>query len=291
MGGKIRVESVYGKGSSFIFTGRFGIHMEKRGLFLPEPDLRGKRFLVVDDNRISRKIMQEMLESMKFSASFTDSEGKAIDEIRQADKLGNPFEIVFMDWRMFEQGCLSGAKKFKMLDLSQQPKIILVTAHGHDDVREQVEYHKFDGFLVKPVERSVLFDTIMGTFGRERTGQSNDRINKDLNFEEFTNIRGARILLAEDNEINQQVAKEILEQAALVVEIAKNGRVALEMLSKNNYDLVLMDIQMPVLNGIEAIKEIRNLEGYVAETPIVAMTAHAMTGDRGKSLDAGMNTT
>jgi CheY-like chemotaxis protein len=156
------------------------------------------------------------------------------------------------------------------------------------------------------VSRSLLFDATMQVFGRQGTGIHATRIDKEKGLEALKNIHGARILLAEDNEINQQVAQEILEQAALVVEIANNGKEAVEMAEKNQYDAILMDIQMPEMNGFDATKEIRKseagrleatgrssseaiLEQSAPPTPIIAMTAHAMAGDREKSIEGGMN--
>jgi len=145
-----------------------------------------------------------------------------------------------------------------------------------------------DGFLLKPVGQSVLFDAIMVAFGKEAPeGEAMARVSC-IDEEGLRNIRGARVLLAEDNEINQQVAKEILEQAGLVVSIANNGKEAVEMVRPGNFEAVLMDIQMPVMGGFEATQEIRMDEGF-KDLPIIAMTAHAMAGDREKSLEAGMN--
>jgi CheY-like chemotaxis protein len=129
----------------------------------------------------------------------------------------------------------------------------------------------------------------MQAYGREGICDIDSRTDKEKEFEELKEIRGARILLAEDNEINQQVAQEILEQAGLVVEIANNGREAVEMAQKKQYDVILMDIQMPEMGGFEATEKIRNLDSDVRDIPILAMTAHAMAGDREKSLEGGMN--
>ena len=172
--------------------------------------------------------------------------------------------------------------------LPWKPKIIIATAYGREEVMQRSEKVGVDGFLLKPVGQSVLFDAIMVAFGKEAPeGEAVARV-RGSDEEELRKIRGARVLLAEDNEINQQVAKEILEQAGLVVSIANNGKEAVEMVRAGNYDAVLMDIQMPVMGGFEATQEIRKDERF-KELPIIAMTAHAMAGDREKSLAAGMN--
>ena len=289
MGGEIWVESESGVGSTFIFTAVFGLHTAKKIPLLPEPDLRGKRVLVVDDNETSREILQDMLESMSFKVSQAPTGEEALSEISRADKEGKSFEVVFMDFQMPGMNGIAASRKIKEQDLTTQPKIIMVTAYGREEIMQQSEDAGLEGFLVKPVNRSLLFDTIMQAFGRESTRSSSPKIEKEKDIEALKGIRGARILLAEDNEINQQVAREILEQAALVVEIANDGLEAVEMAQKNEYDVILMDIQMPEMNGFEATENIRKLDGKVKDIPIIAMTAHAMAGDREKSIEGGMN--
>ncbi|WP_299976711.1 transporter substrate-binding domain-containing protein [Desulfobacula sp.] len=300
MGGDIWVESVAGEGSTFIFTAVFGLHKEKKIELLPEPDLRGKAVLVVDDNQTSREILQDMLEPMSFVVSQSPSGEEAVTEILLADKKGTPFEVIYMDWQMPGMSGIAASKKIKEQNLSRQPRIIMVTAYGREDLMQQAENLKMDGFLVKPVNRSVLFDTTMQAFGGEGVRTYDTKydtgIDKNKDIEALKGICGARILLAEDNEINQQVAREILEQAGLVVEIANNGKEAVEMAKKNQYEAILMDIQMPVMGGFEATKAIRELKDSetgalhpAANLPIIAMTAHAMAGDREKSLECGMD--
>lgn len=289
MDGNIWVESVPGEGSTFIFTAVFGVHAEKKIPLLPEPDLRGKRVLVVDDNQSSREILQDMLESMSFKVSQSASGEEAISDICQADEDGEPFEVLYMDLQMPGISGIATSKKIKEQALSVQPKIIMVTAYGREEFMQQAKDIALDGFLVKPVSRSLLFEATIHAFGREVVGTYKRRSQRGKEVEALKDIRGARILLVEDNEINQQVAQEILEQASLVVEVANNGREAVEMAEKNEYDVILMDIQMPELNGFEATEQIRNLKSETRNIPIIAMTAHAMAGDREKSITAGMN--
>ncbi|MGL1930939.1 MAG: response regulator [Desulfotalea sp.] len=298
MGGEIWVESVHGKGSTFIFTAKFGLQAENRIPLLPEPDLRGKRVLVVDDSKASCEIIHEMLESMTFDVSQALSGNDALTEISNSDAAGKPYEVIFMDWQMPGLDGIATSKKIKELKLSCPPKIIMVTSYGREEIMQLAKDFKLDGFLVKPVSHSLLFDATMQVFGREGIQINTTRIDKGSDIGALKNIRGARILLAEDNEINQQVVQEILEQAALVVEIANNGKEAVGMAEKNPYDVILMDIQMPEMNGFDATKEIRKLEAVrpliaamreQGAIPIIAMTAHAMAGDREKSIEGGMN--
>jgi len=171
-----------------------------------------------------------------------------------------------------------------------KPKMIIVTAYGREEVMQRSAKVGVDGFLLKPVSQSMLFDAIMVAFDKEVPDHERalPRPRRVSAKEEAGKLRGARVLVVEDNEINQQVAQEMLERAGLVVSIAGNGREALEKVKARTYDAVLMDIQMPVMGGFEATREIRK-DGRFKNLPIIAMTAHAMAGDREKSLEAGMN--
>ena len=289
MGGDILVDSVYGEGSTFIFTSVFGLHSEKKIPLLPEPDLRNKLALVVDNNMASREILQSMLESMTFKVCQATSGIEAVDEIMKADLDGVPFDVVFMDWQMPGMDGIAASQRIRKQNISIQPKIIMVTAYGREDVMQQVQDISLDGFMVKPVSRSMLFDATMQAFGKEGIKTHRAKAKEQKEIEVFKNIGGARILLAEDNETNQEVAKEILEQAALVVDLANSGREAIEKVENNQYDLVLMDIQMPEMSGLDATKTIRDSSAVTKDIPIIAMTAHAMAGDREKSIAAGMN--
>ncbi|MBW2434568.1 MAG: response regulator, partial [Deltaproteobacteria bacterium] len=164
-----------------------------------------------------------------------------------------------------------------------------VTAYGREDVMKQAEAVGLEGFLLKPASPSMLFDAIMQAFGEAVPEVSRVVQRKEQEAEALDHIRGAYLLLVEDNEINQQVAREILEGAGLKVTVANNGQEALNSVKENNYDAVLMDVQMPVMDGYTATQKIRNLESEIRNVPIIAMTAHAMAGDEDKSLQVGMN--
>jgi two-component system sensor histidine kinase/response regulator len=166
--------------------------------------------------------------------------------------------------------------------------MIIVTAYGREEVMQRSAKVGVEGFLLKPVSQSMLFDAIMVAFDKEVPDRGRAVPWRVSAKEEVGKLRGARVLLAEDNEINQQVAQEMLEKAGLVVGIANNGEEAVRRAKAEAYDAVLMDIQMPVMGGFDATREIRK-DGRFKDLPIIAMTAHAMAGDREKSLQAGMN--
>lgn len=289
MGGAIWVESVPDKGSEFIFTARFGLAGKiSRRRLEPSVDLRGMRVMVVDDNSSSREILQTLLESMSFEVTVAASAEEGMAELEK-EAATRPYKLIVMDWKMPGMDGIKAAAMIKRhRDLPLKPKIIIATAYGREEVMQRSEKVGLDGFLLKPVGQSVLFDVIMSAFGKEAPEVVAEAQVKGSDEKELQKIRGARVLLAEDNEINQQVAKEILEQAGLVVSIAENGMEAVDMVKEGIFEVVLMDIQMPVMGGFEATEEIRKEERF-KQLPIIAMTAHAMAGDRQKSLESGMN--
>jgi CheY-like chemotaxis protein len=286
MGGKIWVESVHGEGSDFIFTAIFGRHgSDKDRELLPEPNLRGMRLLVVDDNPIMCESLVATLEAMTFNVDSVLSGEQALVMIEQADKLGRPFNLVVMDWMMPGIDGIETTRRIQSNEtLSKIPKVIMLTAHGREEVISQAKELGIEQFLLKPVNPSLLFDAIMNIFGYESSRCSNRSM---ITTDTRTNrLLGARILLVEDNELNQEVALGLMEAAGFDIKIANNGQEAVDKIS-DRFDIVLMDIQMPVMDGYEATRAIRKMEGF-KNLPIVAMTANAMMGDREKCLEAGM---
>ena len=286
MQGEVGVESEPGRGSTFWFTARLG---KVRGMpqrRLLAPDLRGCRVLVMDDNELSRGVLHEMLTNMHFDVTEAASGKQAVQLVEEAAIGEKPFEIVFLDWRMPDMDGFDVARRFQAME--PRPRLVMVTAYGREEVLREAEGAGLDGVLIKPVNASVLFDTAVRVLGgghvEERTCT---RDNTDLS-EELATIKGARILLVEDNELNQEVAVGLLGEAGLEVELADNGQIALEKLEAQNYDLVLMDMQMPVMDGIAATEKLRAQPRF-ARLPIVAMTANAMPQDRERCAQAGMN--
>jgi two-component system sensor histidine kinase/response regulator len=289
MGGTIWVESEPGKGSEFFFTAAFGLARKvARKRLEPALDLRDMRVLVVEDNASSREILQTLLESMTFEVSAVASAEEGIAELEKEAK-AHPYKLVVMDWKMPGMDGIKACEVIKRhAGIPTKPKMIIVTAYGREEVMQRSAKVGVDGFLLKPVSQSMLFDAIMVAFDKEVPDRERAAPWRVSAKEEQGKLRGARVLLAEDNEINQQVAQEMLERAGLVVGIANNGEEAVQRVKAEVYDAVLMDIQMPVMGGFEATQEIRK-DGRFKDLPIIAMTAHAMAGDREKSLAAGMN--
>jgi two-component system, sensor histidine kinase and response regulator len=287
MGGEVGVESEYGEGSTFWFTARLGKGKEERRAFVPEPDLRNRRVLAVDDNVHARQILSEMLASMTFRVDEVGSGEEALDAVTTADEGDDPYEIVFMDWRM-PPGIdgIEAVRRLRSASLRATPHTVMVTAYGRAEVFSEAEEAGIEVSLVKPVNPSVLFDTAIQVLSGRPAETRSERGSADT--VDLAPVKGARILLVEDNELNQQVAMELLAAAGFVVELAEDGQVGVNMVSEKPYDLVLMDMQMPVMDGVTATEEIRKNPQY-AELPIVAMTANAMEGDRDRCIEAGMN--
>ena len=296
MQGEIRVESEPGEGSTFIFTTVFGLRRGKdESRFIPSPDLRGIKVLVVDDNATSRDILEGILASFSFNPTLASSGEEGLTELAGADA-DDPYELVIMDYRMPGMTGIEAARRIKQnTQLSRIPAVLMVTNYGSETVMRQADEAGLDGFLLKPINPSVLFDAIMHAFGKETLRPSRAVQEKASGSGAVSRIRGARILLVEDNEINQQVAGEILKAAGLNVTLANNGQKAVEAVENGDFDAVLMDVQMPIMDGYTATRKIRNWEDQfrnpqsAIRIPIIAMTAHALAGDREKSLDAGMD--
>jgi CheY-like chemotaxis protein/HPt (histidine-containing phosphotransfer) domain-containing protein len=194
-----------------------------------------------------------------------------------------------MDWKMPGMDGIETSRRIKeQSDLARVPAIVLVTAYGREEIMLQAEQAGLDGFLIKPVNPSLLFDTIVQAMSGEAPKRSRRARQESQEVESMRNLKGARVLLVEDNEINQQVAQEILEGVGLDVTVANDGREAVKTVQEGTYDVVLMDVQMPVMDGYEATQAIRADPRFI-DLPIIAMTAHAMAGDRDKSMAAGMN--
>jgi two-component system sensor histidine kinase/response regulator len=229
-----------------------------------------------------------MLKSMTFVADEAPSGQEGIEMVSQAAEQGKPYDVVFVDWQMPGLDGIETGKRIRSLPkLLSPPPLVMVTAYGREEVLKRAEETAFANVLIKPVTPSMLFDSVVqalnGDQERERQVPAATTSTRDLG-----RLHGARVLLVEDNELNREVALGLLEDAHLSISQAENGQIAVQMIEKDDYDLVLMDMQMPVLDGVAATMTIRSNPRF-RSLPIIAMTANVMAGDREKCLQAGMN--
>jgi PAS domain S-box-containing protein len=287
MGGDIGVESEPDVGSTFSFTVTLGIgDGAEEKVFKTVPDLQHLRALVADDNPTAREILSTYLESFTFNV---DAAANADEVFALMEQSGGTYDLLVLDYLMPGMKGLEIATRIKTaLKPKTDPHIILVSAYSSGDVIEKPGGEHIDQFLAKPVSPSHLFDAVMAAFGMEKEGRQRKNVGREFDLTALRPVQGAKILLVEDNETNQQVAGEVLELAGFVVAIANHGQEALDMLDKQHFDCVLMDVQMPVMDGYTATRMIRDQAKYSA-LPVLAMTANATVEDRERSLDAGMN--
>jgi signal transduction histidine kinase/DNA-binding response OmpR family regulator len=286
MGGDVGVDSESGKGSTFWFTARLGNGLATSRHSAPRPDLRGRHVLIIDDNPQARAVLSSMLSSMTFVVDEAPSGLEGIEMVSKAAESGAPYEIAFVDWQMPGLDGIETGKRIRALpNLKVRPQLVMVTAYGREEVMKQAEESAFANVLIKPVTSSMLFDAAMAVLGadQEKVFDAEAAPLRDLE-----QLRGARVLLVEDNELNREVALGLLEDAHMAIDQAENGEVAVRMVRTGKYELVMMDMQMPVMDGIAATKAIRSNPQFKT-LPIIAMTANVMATDREKCFEAGMN--
>ena len=285
MGGEVGAQSEYGKGSSFWFTARLGRPGRAVSSRLPSPDLRGRRVLVVDDNDSARNVLRELLQAITFVVSDQPSGKAAVEELAEASV--QPYDVVFVDWLMPDLDGVETARQILALGLSPAPRLVIITADSSEALLEKAGAAGIKDVLLKPVNASLLFDCVIRLLGDapgDIPGASPPLPEIE---QQLASIRGAHVLLVEDNELNQEVASELLVGVGLVVDLAGDGAEAVRKVRAVAYDIVLMDMHLPLLDGVSATLAIRQMAER-ADLPIVAMTANAMPADRRKCLASGM---
>lgn len=287
MHGRIWVQSELDVGSTFFFTAQFDLDSpETFDRFIIPEEIRNIHVLVVDDNATSRQVYSQMMSSLHFNVTVASSALQAIDLISHQPN-DTPFELILMDWQMPDIDGIEAAKMIKQNStLMEKTSIILISGHAKEDAFYEAREF-IDAYLLKPVCQSTLYDCIVGIFCQVPRQSYSNFANESIRSKVVSNFRGKRILLVEDNKTNQEVALNLLDDVQLKTQCANNGKEAVEKLQTDKFDLVLMDVQMPQMDGITATQIIR--EQINSEIPIIAMTAHAMQGDKDKCLSAGMN--
>ncbi len=294
MDGQIGVDSVEGSGSTFWFTAllKKSPSADKRHLTQTLPvDIQSKRILAVDDNRTNRKILNTYLSSWQCGVELVSNASQALKILVQAAEDEKPFDMAIIDYLMPYMDGEALGRAIKEHPLLKEMRLILLTSHGIRGDAARARDAGFDAYLTKPIKQSQMFDAVVSVFGRKKdtnAGSSAPPIITRHTIKERQQNK-PRILLAEDNAVNQKVALIHLRKLGYAAEVVNNGREALEAIEKIPFDLVLMDIQMPEMDGYQATRAIRHLQGRQRHIPIIAMTANAMKGDREKCLEAGMD--
>ncbi|MDR1046040.1 MAG: response regulator [Candidatus Adiutrix sp.] len=294
MGGEIWCQSQPGKGSLFGFTARFGRHSPELRYIDKRNDFSGLTALAVDDNSLALKILSAYLKTMGFEVLKASSGPQAMEIVTGLNQQDRRLDLLLIDWKMPDMDGIEATRRINELtDPENIPAVIMATAYSCDEVILKAKEVGIKTVLPKPLSPSALHDVLAVVFGgnlsEEEEAAKLARAKQGRDSSQLVaHLKGSRILLVEDNEVNQLVARRILRNAGLTVAVAGNGQEALDFLEKENFDLVLMDIQMPVMDGLTAAAEIRKNPKF-KDLPMVAMTAHAMAQDREKSLKAGMN--
>jgi signal transduction histidine kinase/DNA-binding response OmpR family regulator len=299
MGGTVGATSRSGEGSTFWFDLRLPLDPQETPAPLPTADLRGTRVLIVDDNEVSRRVLQEQATSWGLDTDGCSSTTEGLARLRDACNAGNPFQIAILDSHMPGMDDESLGRTIKADPALREIVLVMLTSVGRRGDARRLGEAGFAAYLLKPVRPSLLMDALATVWGARMLGRPTGLITRHTLAESRAaktppppdtnhHIR-AYVLVAEDNIVNQRVTAGMLEEIGCRVDVVANGKEAVERCGQLSYDLIFMDCQMPDMDGYEATREIRSRERPTQHTPIIAMTAHNMEGDREKCLEAGMD--
>jgi PAS domain S-box-containing protein len=292
MGGDIGAESQEGKGSTFWFTARFEKQSphEKPCQVLPA-DIRDKRILIVDDNRTNRELLSTLLESWGCRYAAAPDPEESLEMLGRAAKEGNPFHLAILDYMMPDMDGLSLGRAITEKADMQSPKLVLLTSRGNRGDAKRAEEFGFAAYLTKPVRAAQLFDCLAAVLGSACPSSHEEKPPPLVTRHTLAEAKKTRILLVEDNIVNQKLALRLLEKMGCRADAVANGKEAIKALETVPYDMVFMDVQMPEMDGYQATRVIRDPGSRVQNhrVPVIAMTANAMKGDRERCLEAGMD--
>ena len=289
MDGRIEVDSEPGQGSRFSFTTRLGVQAA-RAAAAPS-GVQGLRVLIVDDNPSARQILMEMARALGMRADSARDGAHALELLAQEDARKDPYQLALIDWKMPHMDGLACLRAIRQARFGQAaPAVLMVTAFGADELKQRLAAAQlpFGAVLSKPVSPSSLLEACSTALGRAPLARPGVAQRDEALQAHQARLRGARVLLVEDNPVNQELARTLLGRAGVVVTVAEDGQQAIDLLSRQSFDGVLMDCQMPVMDGYTATALLRR-QPRLRDLPIIAMTANAMVGDRDKALAAGMN--
>jgi len=298
MGGRVWLESKIGEGSTFHFTARFELNQDAPSApyLLQAGSLQGLAVLIVDDNATNRRLLEEHLLSWGMNPTTVESGAEALKALSAAEESGSPFKLALLDVNMPEMDGFSLAEEIKKTRGPDALSIMMLSSSAQPEDVARSRALGIAGYLTKPIRQSELLNAIMGALdfsvpeSQEPLSAVEPAASERANMEPDTPPRACHILVAEDNLVNQRVIVKVLEKSGHSAVVAANGREALEALEREQFDIVLMDVQMPEMGGFEATAAVREQEETTGgHIPIVAMTAHAMKGDRERCLEAGMD--
>lgn len=290
MDGFIGVESVVGEGSTFFFEVLLDVAQENPNRYPNLPVIQKLKILIVDDNETASHILNKQIGYFGGSAETVTNARDAFARLISADQDNSPYDLLLIDYRMPDMDGIAASQHIReSLNLNKQPKIVLITAANRLESEKRDQIRVFcNAFLLKPVVSNLLYETLVNLTEGKNSNPIVVNRRQAIDNDQLRSVQGARLLVVEDNIVNQQVARELLEQSGFWVDIVENGKLAVDRVHETQYDCVLMDIQMPVMDGYEATRRIRENPAN-SNLPVIAMTANVMPEDIEKALVAGMN--